>query len=1152
MSTQNVDAESDEDRADDDLRSEGCGSMESRSAGNVGTLHAEQSSDPVRDGVDRACGPLTVHVTSTSGQMSDRLASHRDIDSASHEQVANEWSSGNGLSARQAPAKSKTGGLAFDSAGYVAVTIDLAQLPLTVVLDWPFTQQYCSVAVHPQPDADGECRVGTCVLAFELPSVSKEAATYALLQAGLETRYRGARQSSGTLQVYRSTDARTTQILGHRLTPEAVQGLKQLGKEDKTIRRDPDAGLRSSFRLDLDAVIKTRQGTDQKLGTLYPSDFSGEQAEPEVYCPVHADTQPSAYVFRTQDDMPLLACTHCHRGFTVRNANNDYDFAQFERTFRTLAKAESEPQMSLGGTEAESEVQTSPDDVVDAAPQFELRDERYLGGLSIEPGILCVKSPKGTGKTEALVELIKHCRQAKQHVLLIGHRRTLLLAMAQRLGLWCYIVPPEVRERAPRDKGERLSQLRTGLLPTAQAREAFRKKFFYATPAKSKGKKEPNDRHKTEATDQLPESEPAVNNPDADSDDVFNEGLDKFFASQDFKFGEPRHYYAVSLDSLTVLNPKHHRYEVVIIDEAEQVFGHLVGATLKNNKRREVFKLLEHYLRVAKTVILLDADLGMVTMTSLFAMRLVPDTSVRFILNEYKQRGGEVQVYPGKAQLVDRLHMALKAGEKCYLATNSKNKAIELHKSLAEVHPDARVATIHADNASTAEVQSLLGDIANRFERDLDLLIASPALGTGIDITFKDKQGNSRAVVDHVFGLFFGMINTHFDMDQQMMRVRHPGQVHLWVDQVEQNFETDIGVIKNELLRTSGETRTLVGYEDDGTPILAADDRLVEIWARVRAANRGSKNRLSDLLKELRIADGWRVGLVPEEDDQSRSGTAALKLGKELRVQERFDQIQAAQVIDSELAAKLEERDKKGLALTAEQRWGLERHRIEKFYAEPVSEKLIELDNDGRMRQAVLYLEILLAPDAVNEAVDKRQLGDGNLDESVWLADRASRCVKARLLREVLAAAGVYDLKKRELAGEVVLQQDMLAIFVSALRKNGKQFESVFELKPRKDASHQSMRQLSEVLGKVGLEMALAHVTDAGGKKVRWYRLDAERLTRMRTILTQREAARLAVQVTREAERAENEAAFARGSESPFVKRLEARLQGVSEVFRPS
>lgn len=986
-----------------------------------------------------------------------------------HQGLVKEWLAGNGISARAR--ESKTGDPAFDSAGFIAVAIDLAKLPLSAVLTWPYTQQYCSVVAYPALDADGECSVGVCLLAFELPSVSKKAATYALLQAGLEDRYFGALRAADPLQVYRPAVAGATQVLGGRLTPEAVQELTAFGKEAKAIRRGPGEARRSRVKLDLDTVIKTAVGDELTFGMLPPSVIEdGKQPEPEYYCPMHADTRPSAFVFRDDDGLPVLACLHCWRGFTVRDKSNDYDFGQYDRIVRDLAKAEAD---SLADAAAPA----------DSGPQFELRRDRYLGDLPLAPGILCVKSPKGSGKTEALVKLIGECKKAKQNVLLVGHRRTLLLSMAQRLGLWCYLVPPEVAyvQRVPKDRAEREAK-RNATLPTpADGWTRFSRKVFGPPPDPSE-----EDQERQEA-----------------ADEVAREML-----GGDMHFGEPSNYYAVSVDSLTVLEPSRHHYDVIVIDEAEQVFAHLVSPTLKD-KRREVFRLLAWYLRKAKSVILLDADLGMVTMTSLFAMQLFPETSVRFIVNDYKQAANMLKLYPGKSQLVDRLHEALAAGDKCYLATNSKNKAIELHKALTEALPALRIVVIHADNASTAEMQALLGDIATRFEHDIDLLIATPALGTGIDVTFKDDDGNSRTVVDHVFGLFVGMVTTHFDLDQQLMRVRHPGQVHVWVDPVGQDFETSIDVIKTELLRTAGETRTLIGYDDDGRPILNTDDKLIEIWARVRAMNRGSKNRLAALFQDLREANGWQASLVANEDDASVAGAAALQLGKELRVEERVERLQAAPVLDPASAAKLEKRDRQGLSLTVDERWALERYRIEDFYAEAVSEELISLDADGRTRPAVRNLEIMLAPGEVNRKLDQRQLGDGQGVEGVWVVDRSNRSVKARLLRDVLAAAGVFDAKKGALIDGCQFEQATLGTFAIELWKNAKQFESVFELKPRKDAKHQSVRQLGMVLEKIGLTVTLDHVSDAGGRKVRWYRLDEKRLARLMGILAQQEAARI-------------------------------------------
>jgi hypothetical protein len=996
--------------------------------------------------------------------------------------IAEGWKAGAGISACLGPPKSSDGQPTFESAGLVAVAIDLAHLPLSAVLSAPFTQQYCSVAVHPEPGIDGDLSAGVCLLAFALPAVETDAARYGLLQAGLETRYAGARMSSGTVQVYGAAGMQRAEVRGHGLDPDAVRELAWLGKETKTLHRKPDELLRSRLKLELDSVIRTADGEWITFGDLHP--------DVEVFCPIHADARAMALTFRQADDRPVLGCARCQRTFTVRDASNDYDFGQFDRTVRALAAAEATPGAPANGACGDR--------------QFDVRSERFLSGLTLKPGIYCIKSPKGSGKTECLEKLVNQCKALNLYVMILGHRRSLITALARRLRVWSYMVPTDVRETTAKTKWQRQVQKGHGIGPEDEETR--------------------NERRRLKVAGEILGESPAST----------TEGLP-------LRNGEPRHYYAISLDSLPMLDPKRDQYPVVIIDEAEQVFAHLVGKTLRD-KRLEVFHRLRHYLRVAETVILLDADLGMVTMDSMFAMGLKPEVPVSFVLNDYRQDRGAVLEYPKLGQLVERLRDAVAAGEKCYVATNSKNKAIELEKVLAKVRPECRILTIHADNASNARALEFLKDIAYEFERNVDVLIASPALGTGIDITFKDGDGAGRTVVEHVFGIFMGNITTHQDIDQQLMRVRQPGQVHVWVDPVEQYFETDVGVIKEQLTRTVGEARALLGYEDDGTPTLGPEDGLADIWARVRAASRGSRNRLAPLFRQLRAESGWRIEAVGSDEDGMKAGTAALKEGKDLRVEEREQQIMAARTLDAPMAEALEKRDRDGAPLGQEDRAALERFRIERAYGEAVSPELVDFDAGGRTRPAVRLLEIMLAPDEVNEKIDGDQLD--RRDDVQWVGDLGARCVRARLMREVLAAAGVYDMKGRRLNDEAVVEQDCLGPFVAALRSNRKQFESVFEVVPRKDADRKRVMQLGVVLGMVGLELDHAEVTDAGGKKVRRYRLNPGLLERMRAVLQQREAVREEARRLREAESAKR-------ADSIDLPAMAERLRALRDTFSP-
>jgi len=954
-----------------------------------------------------------------------RLATPAPLDAAPFEAIAGQLRAGGVIAPTLGPPKTKSKLPTFESAAYVAVAINLARLPADAVLASPYTHRYCSVTAFPAGGGD----VGEAVLVFCLPTIETDASRYALLQAGIEARYHGALPSVRATHAYYAGRQCQVSAPGRVLDSAAVRELIQLGREAKETRRQPDDLLRSRIALDSDLVVRTADGEDTVLGDLHPG--------VRVFCLVHADREAKALSYRLPDGRPMLACIHCQHTYTVRNADNDYDFDFFERTIRALAEDEA-------CTRADRE------NAAGLAPQFDVRNERYLGQLALVPGVLCVKSPKGTGKTEQLARLVQQCRMAKKRVLLIGHRRTLLTTMATRLGLRCYLVP-ESKDAARRE------------------REAAKLDALL-------------DFDDSEAEDDL---QPA-------------EGSD----GGGLKRAKPTARYAISLDSMMVLRPDANKYHVVIIDEAEQVFSHLVGSTLRE-KRQEVYHRLRHYLRMAESVMLLDADLGMVTMDSLFAMRLMDDASMSFILNDYRRRDDIIWMYDSQGQLVARLREAVAAGEKCYVATNSKNKAIELQKALEKDWPGRRIVAVHANNSSSTEVQHLLSNIASEFERNVDVLIASPALGTGVDITFKGAHPgqDARTVVQHVFGLFLGGINTHLDIDQQLMRVRHPGAVHVWIDPIENYFETDVGVIRDQLAVTVGEARTLLGYTDDGKPILAAEDGLIDIWSRVRAANRGSKNRLATLFRKLRADAGWRIEDVPREGEAAKAGSESMKEGKELRLEEREARILAAPVLDVQTAEKLKWRHKQNLPMTSAEQAALERHWLEAFYCEPVSVELIDLDCDGRLRSAVDNLECLLAKDLTNSEFDKSQR-----EHKVWAADLGVRCARASLLRDVLQAAGLYEADAGDIQDGAEVEQASLGPFVLALHKRKQQFESVFDLLPRKDADTKRVQQLGSVLDKVGLRLGPAKESDVGGKKVRRYQLDTARLERLRAILRQRAA----------------------------------------------
>lgn len=73
---------------------------------------------------------------------------------------------------------------------------------------------------------------------------------------------------------------------------------------------------------------------------------------------------------------------------------------------------------------------------LDYQPSLEL-NQRYLGSLPIpeDAKLVAIRSPKGTGKTESLVEIVARASELGQRVLLLSHRVQLAQAICDRLGL---------------------------------------------------------------------------------------------------------------------------------------------------------------------------------------------------------------------------------------------------------------------------------------------------------------------------------------------------------------------------------------------------------------------------------------------------------------------------------------------------------------------------------------------------------------------------------------------------------------------------------------------------------------------------------------------------------------------------------------------
>ena len=249
------------------------------------------------------------------------------------------------------------------------------------------------------------------------------------------------------------------------------------------------------------------------------------------------------------------------------------------------------------------------------------------------------------------------------------------------------------------------------------------------------------------------------------------------------------------------------RYKTIILDESEQVLAHCLADTMSGEVRDRNFKIFGELLKAerwrgskrligAERVVALDADLGFTTFATL--TRLVNEGAwaprpTHIVINRYR-RPGHIQVFDDRNHLIADLLQSLREGKRVFVVSNAKGRINALVEGIvSELGASIRLLRITSETTKDENVRTF---IANPSVEALkyDVILASPTIGTGVDITF---EGDAQ-LIDVVYGLFKDGINTHFDMDQQLGRVRHPGEVKVWVSPQRFRFDTALDVVRSD------------------------------------------------------------------------------------------------------------------------------------------------------------------------------------------------------------------------------------------------------------------------------------------------------------------------------------------------------------------
>jgi Origin of replication binding protein len=579
----------------------------------------------------------------------------------------------------------------------------------------------------------------------------------------------------------------------------------------------------------------------------------------------------------------------------------------------------------------------------------------------------------------------------------------------------------------------------------------------------------------------------------------------------------------VCLDSLQRLRGSSlSTFKTIIIDESEQVLSHFLADTMERENRDAIFVTFRALLRRAKRVIALDADLGWLTFETL--TKLINDPAklpgvpkrpvaperkpvrAHIYLNEHAT-DRNIRIFDTEYHLLADLKRCLADKKRIFVTSNSKRRVDAVSEAIAKDFGDQiRQIKITSETVRSDAVKKFI-EKPSEHALSYDLILTSPSLGTGVDISF---EGDGE-LIHGIYGFFDAMITTHFDFDQQLARVRHPGDVRVWISPRTSKFDTAVDVIKRDILRDGLYKNLLMDFDELGRPVYLEDDPFLDMASLIVSQQRASKNNLKRHFIQLKRRQGYTVSMIDADETMWLEGRRIARLGKGLSARKRLGALLGAPTLKKseyeEIEARLADNDAE---VSEAERWSLQKTAIERFYREPITRSLIETDNRGRHRRRVAYFEAMMRK--MQSARELKQM-TGDLRSEVQIAGATSLGHHLRFVKrkDDVATTICYLLHKTPLMKEGVLAPTTLTMadldeFARAMRDNKPIIENVLDLEVRRDVRVKPMTQLNAVLKLVGLSCKPLKKKKANGRMIYPYRLDQASYDRMLRLVEKRRA----------------------------------------------
>lgn len=435
---------------------------------------------------------------------------------------------------------------------------------------------------------------------------------------------------------------------------------------------------------------------------------------------------------------------------------------------------------------------------------------------------------------------------------------------------------------------------------------------------------------------------------------------------------------------------------VILIDEVDRVLAglHDPHGTLRKNAK-PVLDRLTRLIQNARLVIGVDADVRNQTVQTVAALR---DPEQNLIIHTVESPWALPKIrYGEKRAIWAEIMSAVTAGEKVMVTADTAGEVIRLSKIFKLLHKDKRIVEIQSRQgvATTGsdEVKALLKDI-NAGLADIDVLIASPAVESGVSITAPHFSKH--------FALYSG-VTSPTQIIQQMRRDRTATTITLgFCGNLIRNDPTDPGAILANLDAAHRQTVNSSqvngeGFDVTHLPATEYDRRVMQYLAQEAVAKNHAARNLLLLLEGLGYPlERLNASIAPEV------GTDDLAAARDMEI--------AAEQLAIKCAADVSETEREAIRQsyqpTPEQsaescRYDIRQAtgKVDEF--QPIEETDLLAWRNGKLTgEASRYTALKGDPDAA--AIDAQ-----DEDNQVTLSHRSHRQALVEASRALFAAAGL-------------------------------------------------------------------------------------------------------------------------------------------------